>query len=86
MVRVKKTAEEMEKRTARMAGCRPEEGVPDGKALNHFQVKGLINSAKHSQDVQKDKRPKIFLLDLAKFGSPMALAAETSGNRNGEKG
>lgn len=86
MVRLKKTAEEMEKRTARMVGRRPGEGVPDGKALNNFQVKGLINNAKHSQDVQKDKRPKIFLLDLAKFGSPMALAAEASRKRNGGKG
>lgn len=54
--------------------------------MDNFQVKGLINSAKYSQDVQKDKRPKLFLLDLVKFGSLMALAEEASGERNGGKG
>ena len=86
MVRVRKTAEETENRTAGMVGGKPREGVTEGKAVDNFQVKGLINSAQYSQDVQKDKRPKLFLLDLVKFGSLMALAEEASGERNGGKG
>lgn len=48
MVRVRETAEEMENRTARMLGGKPREGVTEGKAVDHFQLKGLINSAKYS--------------------------------------
>ena len=66
MVTVRKTAEEMEASTARMVGGKPRESVTEGKDVDTFQVKGLINSAKYCQDVQRDNRPKIFLLDLAK--------------------
>lgn len=69
----------MENKTAIMVGGKPRKTTTEGKEVGNFQEEGLINNAKHCSDVQKDKRPKIFLLDLAKVRSPMTLADKASG-------